>query len=81
MSYQVTLAESYFPAQSDLELRDLTIGDQLRETAQQYPDKTGLVEVDIDGNTARSWTYTELLVDSESLAQALSSIRITYRHC
>lgn len=73
MSYQVTLAESYFPAQSDLELRDLTIGDQLRETAQQYPDKTGLVEVDIDGNTARSWTYTELLVDSESLAQALTS--------
>ena len=31
------------------------------------------MEVDIDGNTARSWTYTELLVDSESLAQALTS--------
>ena len=73
MSYAIELTESYFPAQADDEVRDLTLGDQLRETAQRYPDKTGLVEVDIDGNLGRQWTYAELFAECETLALALAA--------
>ena len=73
MSYTVELTESYFPAQADGVVRDITIGDQLRETAATYPSKIGLVEVDIGGNIGRSWTYDELLADSEKLALTLAA--------
>jgi fatty-acyl-CoA synthase len=73
MSYAVELTESYFPAQADGEVRDLTLGDQLRETAQRYPHKTGLVEVDIDGNLGRQWSYAELLAECETLALGLAA--------
>ena len=72
MSYAVELTESYFPAQAEGIVRDITLGDQLRETAERLPDKTGLVEVDIDGRVGRSWTYAELLVESEELALILA---------
>jgi len=35
MSYQVALAESIFPAQAEGVVRDLTPGEQLRETARR----------------------------------------------
>jgi non-ribosomal peptide synthetase component E (peptide arylation enzyme) len=72
MRYAVALSESVFPAQADGVVRDLSLGDQLRETAEQFPDKTGLVEVDIDGNIGRSWTYKALLAESEALALKLA---------
>jgi fatty-acyl-CoA synthase len=71
--YQFNLTESMVPAQTDAEVREITIGDLLREIAQQFPERTGLVEIDIEGNTARQWTYSELLADSEKLAKALAS--------
>lgn len=72
MSYAVELTESVFPAQPDGVVRDMTLGDQLRETAVRFPNKTGLVEIDIDGNIGRSWTYAELLAQSEKLALSLA---------
>ena len=72
MSYEVQLAESYFPAQSDGAIREITLGEQLRETTKRYPEKIALVEIDIDGLTGRSWTYRELLSTSETLALALA---------
>ena len=73
MSYRVKLTESYFPAQNDAEVRTVTIGDQLKETAQEFPAKTALVEVDINGEIGRSWTFTELLTECEEQALALAS--------
>jgi acyl-CoA synthetase (AMP-forming)/AMP-acid ligase II len=72
MSYAVALTESVFPAQTDGVMRNLTLGDQLHETAEQLPDKTGLVEFDIDGHISRSWTWHELLADSKGMALALA---------
>ena len=72
MSYQVELIESHFPARVDGIVRNLTLGEQLRETARHHPTQTGLVEVDIEGKIGRSWTYSELLTDSENLALVLA---------
>ena len=72
MSYEVQLTESYFPAQSDVAIRKVTLGEQLRETTKRYPEKIALVEIDIDGLTGRSWTYRELLSTSETLALTLA---------
>jgi len=71
--YPVQLTNSYFPAQADDEVREITIGGLLRETASTFPNEIGLVEIDIDGNTGRQWTYSQLLIDSEQLACALAS--------
>ena len=73
MSYRVKLTDSYFPAQNDAEVRNITIGGQLKETAHAFPDKTALVEVDIDGRIGRSWTFAELLTECEEQALALAS--------
>ena len=72
MSFQIKLTESHFAAQEDDIVRNLTLGEQLRETAQHYGEKSALVEVDIDGHIGRNWTYTELLSESENLALALA---------
>ena len=72
MNYQVGLTESHFPARVDGIVRNLTLGEQLRETARHHPSQTGLVEVDIEGKIGRSWTYSELLTDSENLALVLA---------
>ncbi|QYJ06515.1 class I adenylate-forming enzyme family protein [Qipengyuania flava] len=69
--YTVELTESYFPAQTDMDVRESTVGSILREAAQTWPDNTALVESDEAGETGRSWTYTELLADADALADAL----------
>ena len=35
--YDIELTESLFPPQTDGELRDITIGELLRETAEEFP--------------------------------------------
>lgn len=71
--YDVHLTEAHFPAQTDTAERHITIGTLLREMAADRPDCEALVEVTLEGRTARRWTYAELLADSEQLALALSS--------
>lgn len=73
MSYTVRLTESLFPAQTESQVQSITIGEQLRLTAQHYPHETALVEVDIDGQIGRSWTWSSLLSECEEQALALAS--------
>lgn len=69
--YDVTLTESYFPAQTDIDLRESTVGSILREAAARWPNHIALEEVFEDGTSGRIWTYAELLEDAETLASAL----------
>lgn len=71
--YDVTLTESYFPAQSDLDLRDTTVGSILHDAASRWPNRIALEEVHEDGTSGRVWTYAELLEEAETLASALLS--------
>ena len=71
--YDVNLTQSLFPAQADMDVREITVGGLLREVAAELPDAEALVEVRQDGQIGRRWTYAELLSDSERLAAALAS--------
>ena len=71
--YDIKLQTAWFPAQNDAEIRDITIGDLLREIAATYPDAIALQAIDAEGQTARTFTYNQLLAESEQLALALSS--------
>ena len=71
--YNVRLSEALFPAQTDGVIREITVGGLLREVAEQHSSAPAVVEVDMDGQTGRTWTYGELLSDSEKLALALST--------
>jgi len=71
--YKVELTESYFPAQGGDAPAPMTIGDMLRQSAAQAPDTMALKELTYEGEIARTWTYAELLADSERLARALAS--------
>jgi len=52
-------------------VRDLTIGDALREAAAEVPDSTALVAGTPDPAARRDWTYAELLAEAENAAHAL----------
>ena len=71
--YKIQLKESYFPAQNDAVIRDITVGELLRNISQSYPNNTALVDISDDGNPLKSWTYKELYETSKKLALALSS--------
>jgi len=53
------LTESYWPADRSVPLRDLTVGDLLRESATDSPDAVGLV-AGVPG-ADRRWTFAEML--------------------
>ena len=63
------LTESYWPADRSVPLRDLTIGDLLREAAGDSPSVTGLV-AGVPG-VDRRWTFAQMLAESERVAAAL----------
>ena len=71
--YKVDLKEAHFPAQEDEPIRDITIGDILKNTALARPDKRALVEITVEGEKAREWTYNELFKDSMALAKVLAA--------
>ncbi len=71
--FDVTLTESYFPAQDTSPINDVTVGDLLRAAAKDAPDQIALKEVTLDGTIGRVWTYAELLADAERLARAFMS--------
>jgi fatty-acyl-CoA synthase len=52
-------------------VRDLTIGDLLREVAAASPDRIALVAGAPDPERRREWTYVELLTECERTARAL----------
>ena len=63
------LTESYWPADQSVPLRDLTVGDLLREAAKDSPDVVGLV-AGVPG-VDRRWTFAEVLTEAEQVARAL----------
>jgi len=71
--YDIVLTESLFAPQTDCELRDITIGELLRETAEVFPDSVAMVDIALDGSPGQQWNYGELLTISEKLAMALAS--------
>ena len=71
--YTLHLSDSLISAQEDDIVREVTVGDLLREVAVERASATALLEVDMEGQTGRSWTYSELLSDSEKLALSLTS--------
>lgn len=71
--YNVSLTESYFPAQDGPDLPPLTVGDMLRESVKNSPDRMALQELSMAGDLGRSWTYAELLADAERLGRAMAS--------
>lgn len=70
---RMLLSESLWPAQTDEPIWETTVGGLLREVAARDPSAPALVEVDVEGETGRRWTYGELLADSERLAHALGT--------
>ena len=54
-------------------VRDITVGDLLREAASVAPDHLALIEGTAlsEGVARRQWTYAELLADAERTARAL----------
>ena len=71
--YEVALTEACFPAQRDIDVREITVGGLLREMAARRPDAEALVEVRQSGEIGRRWSYAEMLADSERLARALAT--------
>jgi len=65
----VNVTESYWPADRSVGLRDLTVGDLLREAATDSPDAVGLVSGVPEDH--RRWTFAEMLADAERVAYAL----------
>jgi fatty-acyl-CoA synthase len=71
MPSPVVLTESYWPADTSAELRDVTLGQLLREVAAEVPERIALVEGSRTCETRRRWTYAQLLQESEQVACAL----------
>lgn len=71
--YDPSLTTSYFPKQTDTEIRDITIGGLLREIAAEHPDLIAMVEIEDAADPGREWTYATLRADSERLARSLAS--------
>ncbi len=63
------LTEAYWPADRSVALRDLTVGELLREAAADSPDVVGLV-AGVPG-VDRRWTFAGMLAEAERVAAAL----------
>ena len=71
--YPLQLSRSFVEPQTDDIVREVSIGKVLREVATGRPSAPALVEIGMEGEPGRSWSYGELLSDSEKLALALST--------
>jgi fatty-acyl-CoA synthase len=65
------LTKSYWPATDGEPVRDLTLGEALREAAAAAPDRVALVDGVADPAARRTWTYAEFLREAERAARAL----------
>ena len=71
--YELSLANALVPVQTDMHVREVTIGALLREVPMEKPRAEALVEITQTGVVGQRWTYGELLEDSERLDRALNS--------
>ena len=65
------LKESFIQGPAEPPVRDLTIGDALREAVTEMPDKVALIAGSADPAERRQWTYSALLNEAERAARAL----------
>lgn len=71
--YQVSLQQSYFPAQADDEVLDTTITSILAAAVRDTPRAEALVEANAEGAIGRRWSFRTLAEDVEMLAMSLRS--------
>ena len=71
--YKVSLTESYFPAQTETAIEEITIGELVRRQADRLEGQPFLKELGEDGEIARCWSYREFCDEAERLARALAS--------
>ena len=67
----MALTISHTTGQDTPTVRDLTIGDLLREAVAETPDRIALIEGIPDPGGRRQWTFTEMLAEAEQCARAL----------
>jgi len=67
----MALTTSHTVGQDSPPVRDLTIGDLLREAAAETPDRIALIEGIPDAGSRRQWTFAEMLAEAEQCARAL----------
>ena len=72
-AFKRKLKTAYFSAVNIDQVKDVTIGDELRSVASEFPELLALVEITDNGSIGRSWTYQTLLNDSLQLAEVLSN--------
>ncbi len=72
MSGSPTLTTSHWPGSELTGVREVTLGDVLREATAEAPDRVALVDGAAPASTRRRWTHAELLRESEQVAQALA---------
>jgi len=64
---------SHATGPSEPAVREVTVGDLLREAAAHAPDRAAIIEGIADESARRQWTYRELLDDSVRVAKALAT--------
>jgi fatty-acyl-CoA synthase len=65
------LTRSYWPSDTSTPVLDITVGDLLRAAASDAPDAVALVDGRPQPAERRTWTYRQLLTESERVARAL----------
>ncbi|WP_439102073.1 AMP-binding protein [Congregibacter sp.] len=65
------LTESYVMGPTDPTVRNLTIGDALREAATECPEQLALIAGTPEPEQRRQWTYASLFEEAELTARAL----------
>ena len=65
------LTESYWPAEHNDAVRDVTLPELLREAADAVPDRVALVDAVPAPGARRSWTYSQLLTSVETASRTL----------
>lgn len=74
MSNELVAPSSYFHANPDAQVSEITLGDLLRQCAQAVPDRIALKESPDEQGRQRSWTYAEGLEAAERTARGLLTL-------
>jgi fatty-acyl-CoA synthase len=65
-------ALSYEPADTSERILDITVGDALRTTAANWPDRPALIEGLSEPAARRRWTFSQALQEAENVGLALA---------
>jgi fatty-acyl-CoA synthase len=68
---QIRLEKSYWPADTSVPVVECTVGQLLRDAAEEVPDNVALVAGEADPVERARWTFAELLAEAEAVAGVL----------